>query len=299
MTSPAWHILDIPEVTRQLGTRLEGLTDQEVADRLAQHGRNEIIRRKPISPWRLLLKQFANYFIFVLLFAAILAFSVSFLPGESGRRLTAYFILGIIILSVALSFFEEYRAQKELEALDRLLVFKTTVLRAGKHQHIDAAEVVPGDILILTHGQKVPADARLIEAHSLRTDESALTGESVGVDKSPEPVAPRAALAERTSMVYASTYITHGTGLAVAVSTGMATEVGQIAGSLETDGRTPHPLPGGSAENGAPDDRHRGQPGGASWRLSCSSSCTNRRSTWPSTRSAWRLPPSPRACRSC
>ena len=242
MTSPVWHTLDISDVLARLGTRLEGLTEKEVADRLAHSGRNEIVRRKPINPWRLLLKQFVNYFIFVLLFAAILAFVVSYLPGESGRRLTAYFILGIIVLSVALSFFEEYRAQKELEALDRLLVFKTTVLRAGTSRQIDAAEVVPGDILVLTHGQKVPADARLIEAHSLRTDESALTGESVGVDKSPEPVAPDAALAERTSMVYASTYITHGTGQAVAVSTGMATEVGQIAGTLGEMAERPTPF---------------------------------------------------------
>src|SRR5271157_5140297 len=156
MAAPAWHHLDVSEVYEQLGSRPEGLTDKEVADHLARSGRNEILRRKPISPWRLLLKQFVNYFIFVLLFAAILAFAVSFLPGESGRRLTAYFILGIIVLSVALSFFEEYRAQKELEALDRLLVFKTTVLRNGTHQHIDATEVVPGDILLLKQGQKVP-----------------------------------------------------------------------------------------------------------------------------------------------
>ncbi len=242
MASPDWHTLDIPDVIRQLGTCPEGLTDQEAAERVAQHGRNEIIRRKPISHWRLLLKQFANYFIFVLFFAAILAFSVSFLPGESGRRLTAYFILGIIVLSMALSFFEEYRSQKELEALDKLLVFKATVLRAGKPQHIEAAEVVPGDILVLSYGQKVPADARLIEVNSLRTDESALTGESVGVDKAPEPVAGGAALAERTSMVYASTYITHGSGLAVAVLTGMATEVGQIASSLEQMAERPTPF---------------------------------------------------------
>ena len=242
MAAPAWHHLDVSEVYEQLGSRPEGLTDKEVADHLARSGRNEILRRKPISPWRLLLKQFVNYFIFVLLFAAILAFAVSFLPGESGRRLTAYFILGIIVLSVALSFFEEYRAQKELEALDRLLVFKTTVLRNGTHQHIDATEVVPGDILLLKQGQKVPADARLIEVHSLRTDESALTGESMGVDKSPEPVARDAALAERTSMVYASTYITHGTGLAVAFSTGMATEVGQIAASLVQMAERPTPF---------------------------------------------------------
>jgi Ca2+-transporting ATPase len=242
MTTPSWHTLGVTETLDQLGTRSEGLTDEEATGRLAQHGRNEILRHKPISPARLLLKQFANYFIFVLLFAAALAFGVSYLPGESGRRLTSYFILGIIVLSVALNFFEELRAQKELEALDRLLVFKTTVLRGGASRQIDTAEVVPGDILILTHGQKVPADARLLEAHSLRTDESALTGESVGVDKSPEPVATEAALAERTSMVYASTYITHGTGRAVAVSTGMTTEVGQIAGTLGSMAERPTPF---------------------------------------------------------
>ena len=242
MTKPAWHNLGIPVTYQQIGAHPEGLTDAEVSEHLAQSGWNEITRRKPVSPWKLLFKQFVDYFILVLLFAAILAFAVSFLPGESGRRLTAYFILGIIVLSVALNFFEEYRAQKELEALDRLLVFKTTVLRTGIPQQIDAADVVPGDILILAHGQKVPADARLVEAHSLRTDESALTGESVGVDKSPEPVAAAAPLAERTSMVYASTYITHGTGLAVAVSTGMNTEVGQIAGSLGQMTERPTPF---------------------------------------------------------
>jgi Ca2+-transporting ATPase len=242
MTTPAWHHLGIPDIYRQLGARPEGLADTEASERRAHTGRNEIVRRKPVSPLRLLIKQFANYFILVLLFAAILAFAVSFLPGESGRRLTAYFILGIIVLSVALNFFEEYRAQKELEALDRLLVFKTTVLRAGTSQQIDAAEVVPGDILVLTHGQKVPADARLIEVHSLRTDESALTGESVGVDKSPEPIAEDAPLAERTCMVYASTYITHGTGLAVAVSTGMSTEVGRIAETLGQMAERPTPF---------------------------------------------------------
>ncbi len=242
MKPPVWHLLEIIDVIAKLGTRPEGLTETEAAERIAQYGRNEIIRRKPIRPWQLLLKQFANYFIFVLLFAAILAFAVSYLPGESGRRLTGFFILGIIVLSVALSFFEEYRAQKELEALDKLLVFKTSVLRAGRIQKIEAAEVVPGDILVLSHGQKIPADARLMEAHSLRTDESALTGESVGVDKSPKPVAAEAVLAERTDMVYASTYITHGSGLAVAVSTGMITEVGQIAETLGLMTERPTPF---------------------------------------------------------
>jgi Ca2+-transporting ATPase len=242
MGTTEWHNLDVAEIYLQLGTRAEGLSNQQVSDHQAHFGHNEILRHKPNNPWLLFLKQFLNYFIFVLLFAAILAFIISFLPGESGRRLTAYFILGIILLSVALSFFEEYRAQKELEALDKLLVFKTSVLRSGSIQKIDSAEVVPGDILILEHGQKVPADARLIEAHSLRTDESALTGESVGVDKSPEAVEEKSGLSERTDMVYASTYITHGAGKAVAVSTGMNTEVGQIAQTLGEMTERPTPF---------------------------------------------------------
>ena len=242
METPVWHNLGLPETYQQLESRPEGLTEAEVSERLVRHGRNEIIRRKPVSPWRLFFKQFANYFILVLLFAVVLAFAVSFLPGENGRRLTGWFILGIIVLSVALSFFEEYRSQKELEALDRLLVFKTTVLRAGASRKIDSAEVVPGDILLLSQGQKVPADARLVEVFSLRTDESPLTGESVGVDKSPEPVAPNAPLAERTSMVFASTYVTHGTGKSVAVRTGMTTEVGQIAGVLGQMAERPTPF---------------------------------------------------------
>ena len=218
------------------------MTSAEANERLARFGRNEITRRKPVSPVRLFLKQFANFFVVVLLFAAALAYAVSFLPGESGRRLTAFFILGIIALSVILSFFEEYRAQKELEALDKLLVFKAAVIRDGIRRQVNADEVVPGDVLVLSHGNKVPADARLMEAHSLRADESALTGESVGVDKSPEPVASDAPLAERTSMVFASTYITHGTGTAVAVRTGMTTEVGQIAATLEQMAERPTPF---------------------------------------------------------
>ncbi len=242
MDTYPWHSLGIPETLERIQSRPDGLTEDEIAVRLERYGGNEIARRKPVPAGRLLLKQFANYFILVLLFAAGLAFAVSFLPGESGRRLTGYFILGIIFLSVVLGFFEEYRAQKELEALDRLLVFKTTVVRGGVRQRIEAAGVVPGDILVLSYGQKVPADARLIEAHGLRTDESALTGESLGADKSPQAVPAETPLAERSSMVYGSTYVTHGSGLAAAVATGMDTEVGKIASTLERMSERPTPF---------------------------------------------------------
>jgi P-type Ca2+ transporter type 2C len=237
-----WHSLAAEAVLRELDVQTDGLTSAEAAARLARAGRNEIARRKPVSPLRLLLKQFANFFVLVLLFASGLAYAVSFLPGQADRRLTAFFILGIIAISVLLGFFEEYRAQKTLEALDRLLVFKALVRRGGSRHEVDAAEVVPGDILVLAQGQKVPADARVIEAYSLRADESALTGESVAVDKSPQVVARDAVLAERTSMVFASTYLTHGTGLAVVVRTGMTTEVGRIAGTLQLLTERPTPF---------------------------------------------------------
>ncbi len=240
--SAAWHHLSAQDALERLETRPEGLTSAEAGERLARLGRNEIARRKPVSPLGLLARQFANFFVLVLLFAAALAYAVSFMPGEAGRRLTAFFILGIVALSVGLSFFQEYRAQRELEALDRLLVFKATVIRDGAHRQIDAAGTVPGDILVLSHGQKVPADARVIESHGLRADESALTGESVGADKSPEPVALDAPLAERSSMVFGSTFITHGSGLAVAVRTGMQTEVGRIAATLEQMAERPTPF---------------------------------------------------------
>src|SRR4030042_5619791 len=151
MTS--WHNQSILQAFEKLDSRPEGLTQTEAADRLKRWGANQLQPRKPISPIKLFLKQFANYFILVLLFAAGLAYGVSFMPGQAERRLTAYFILVIILLSVLLSFFEEYRSQRELEALGRLLVFHTTVLRDGIRQEIEAAQGVPGDVLVLSQGQ--------------------------------------------------------------------------------------------------------------------------------------------------
>ncbi len=230
MTS--WHNQSILQAFEKLDSRPGGLTQTEAADRLKRWGGNQLRPHKPISLVKLFFKQFANYFILVLLFAAGLAYGVSFMPGQSERRLTAYFILIIILLSVLLSFFEEYRSQRELEALGTLLVFHTTVLREGTRQEIEAGQVVPGDVLVLSQGQKVPADGRVIEAHSLRVDESTLTGESLGVDKDIQPVMLETPLADRSDMVFGSTFITHGSGLAVVVSTGTQSEVGQIANQL-------------------------------------------------------------------
>lgn len=227
-----WHSLTVEQAFKQLESRPKGLAENEAEERLKRYGRNQLQRRKKVSPLRLFIKQFANYFILVLIFATGLAFAVSYLPGQSDRKLTAYFILVIILISVLLSFFEEYRSQRELESLDKLLKFHTSVIRDGSRREIEAEQVVPGDVLVLLQGQKIPADARIIRAHSLRADESTLTGESLGVDKGENPVVTETVLAERTNMVYGSTYITHGSGLALVVSTGSSTEVGKIATEL-------------------------------------------------------------------
>jgi Ca2+-transporting ATPase len=237
----AWHNLSVAVVLKQLDSKPDGLTETDATARLDRWGNNLLKPRKSISPFKIFIRQFASYFILVLLFAAGLAYGVSYMPGQAERRLTAYFILVIIFLSVLLSFFEEYRSHRELESLSRLLVFRTTVLRDRVRREIEASQVVPGDVMVLSQGQKVPADGRVIEAHSLRADESALTGESLGVDKATDILALDTPLAERSNMVYGSTFITHGNGLALVVNTGSNTEVGQIAVTLGS--MSEHPTP--------------------------------------------------------
>jgi P-type Ca2+ transporter type 2C len=240
MTS--WHNLSVEQVFLQLDSCSDGLTEIQAVDRFKRWGSNQLQMRKPTPAYKLFFKQFANYFILVLLFAAGLAYAVSYLPGEADRKLTAYYILVIILVSVFLGFFEEYRSQRELEAVSKLLLFNTMVLREGVRKEIDAVLVVPGDFLVLSPGQKVPADARLIEAHSLRADESTLTGESLGVDKAVAPLPIETPLSERSCIVFASTFITRSTGLALVVNTGSASQVGQIASALEEMSERPTPF---------------------------------------------------------
>jgi Ca2+-transporting ATPase len=231
-----WHNLSIGDVFKRLETSEKGLSTEEARKRLSATGSNIILHRKPVSPLRIFLRQFASFFVLALIFAAVLALAVSFLPGESSRRLTSFFILGIVLLTVLLSFYEEYRAQKEVESLKDLLETQAIAIRDGTRRKIPARELVGGDVLVLTHGQKVPADARLIESTGLRADESTLTGESIPVDKSTVPVPRDAPLAEQSCLVFSATFLTNGSGLAVVVETGVHTQIGKIASTL---GRMP------------------------------------------------------------
>ena len=173
-----WHSLETTQTLKELGTDSErGLTENEVARRLERYGHNELREEeRRISPFIIFINQFKNILIAILLVAAVLSAVVGELTG-------AVLILVIVIFCAVLGFTQEYRAERALEALKKMLSPTITVLREGREQEIPSKELVPGDMLLLEAGDKIPADARLVESHSLMCDEASLTGESVPVGR--------------------------------------------------------------------------------------------------------------------
>jgi Ca2+-transporting ATPase len=211
-----------------------GLSEAEAARRLATFGPNELPAEATTPAWKVLLSQFANVLIVILLIA--IAFSVVL-----GHTVEAIVIGAIALFSVALGFVQEFRAERALDALRRLASPDATVVRENQERDIPAREVVPGDVMVLSTGDIVPADGRLVEAANLRVDEAALTGESSPVSKHTESLPEGIALGDRKNMVFASTAVTVGRGRAIGVATGAGTEVGRIGALLRTveTSRTP------------------------------------------------------------
>ncbi|HEY0711272.1 MAG TPA: cation-translocating P-type ATPase, partial [Polyangia bacterium] len=211
-----------------------GLDETSVRERLARFGPNEIRRGNATPPWRILLAQFASPLIWLLLAACL----VSALLGEIAD---AAAIGVIVVINAIVGFLQEYRAERALLALRAMTAPRARVLRSGRQQVVPAAEIVPGDILLLEAGDVVAADAHLLEGHSLTTSEAALTGESTPVEKRTEPAPATASLAERHDTVFLGTAVATGTGVAEVTATGMGTELGKIAHLLETaqDSTTP------------------------------------------------------------
>jgi len=234
--SEAWHSISEEELFKRLKTSSKGLTQKEAEERLRKYGYNEIAEKKRRTALQMLLNQFKDIFILLLIFASIFSIAVGYYeslesPGTSFLEAytDAITILVIVVLCVIAGFVQEYRAEKALEALKRLAAPKARVIREGKITVIPAREVVPGDILALEAGDSVPADARLIEAIELRANEAVLTGESTPVDKQVGIVDASAPVSERRNMVFSATHIVYGRGKAVVVATGMNTEFGKIA----------------------------------------------------------------------
>ncbi len=230
-----WHTLPVETVLSHLQSTPTGLSSAEAARRLAQYGPNELQAAHRISPWAILLQQFKNVLIIILLIAVGLS-------AILGHGIEAIAITVIVLFAVGLGFIQEYRAERAIEALRQMAAPTATVFRDGDDVELPARDLVPGDVILLQAGDRVPADARLMEAINLQVDEAALTGESLPVEKHIAPLADsRLSVGDRRNMVYAGTVVTYGRGRAVVVATGMQTEFGQIAQMLQTIeiGKTP------------------------------------------------------------
>ena len=228
-SAPAWHTLEVEEVARRLRTSATGgVGGADAARLLLEHGPNELAATRGVPAWRLLLEQLKNVLILILLAAVALS-------AVLGHAAEAVVVTVIVLFAVVLGFVQEYRAERAIEALRELAAPTATVVRDGEEREVAAREVVPGDLVVLAAGDKVPADARLTEAVNLQVDEAALTGESMPVEKATTAlVAEEIAVGDRTNSVFAGTNVTYGRGRALVVATGMATEFGRIADLLQS-----------------------------------------------------------------
>ena len=217
-----YYSLNIKEVLKSLKTSEEGLTDNEARERLEKYGTNEIERRKSITPFKIFVRQFTS-FIVIILFAAIL---ISLLIGE---KLDAVVISIILILNGVFGFIQEYRADKAIESLRKLTALKAKVIRDAREIEVDSRELVPGDIILLETGSKVPADARLLQIAALQIDEASLTGESTPSKKITEPIKRGTSVNDQENIVFMGTIVTKGHARAVITEIGMGTEIGKIA----------------------------------------------------------------------
>lgn len=237
MNQSHWHTLSVDETLRRLeSSSHRGLTAAEVTVRRARYGANTLNEATARSPWRMLLAQFSDFMILVLITAAI----VSGLVGDVQDTIA---IIVIIILNAIIGFVQEYRAERAMVALKQMAEASARVIRDGQVMSVNASELVPGDVILLEAGNVVPADCRLIEAAQFNIDESALTGESVAVEKQIHPLTLiDAPLGDKTCLAYKGTIVTYGRGRGLVVATGMKSELGRIAALLSKDDDPKTPL---------------------------------------------------------
>jgi Ca2+-transporting ATPase len=232
-----WHLREAHELIQAHEVDpAQGLQDHQIAQRTLEFGANTLPTADTRSLWQLVLEQFSDFMILVLIAAAIIS-------GAIGDLVDTLVILLIVLLNAAIGLVQSWRADQALAALQRLSAAQATVLRSGQVQQVAAHVLVPGDIVLLEAGNQVPADLRLIKAAQLKVDESALTGESVTVDKHTEVLEGTAhALGDRLNMAFKGTTATHGRGRGLVVATGQATELGKVAGLLNQSEQRSTPL---------------------------------------------------------
>ncbi len=230
-----WHTKTIEQAFESLNSHPTGISQTESADRAVTYGPNEIQAARRISAWNILVEQFKNVLILILLGATAISLFL-------GHGIESVVIAVIVLFAVLLGFIQEYRAERAIEALRQMAAPTAKVLRDGREVPIPARDVVPGDVVILHTGDRIPADGRIIESVNLQAEEAALTGESMPIEKHSEPIPTRdLPVGDRRNMVYAGTAVTYGRGKVLVVATGMQTEFGKIAQLLQTveTGKTP------------------------------------------------------------
>jgi Ca2+-transporting ATPase len=221
-----YHNLESGEVISSFESSRSGLSSTEAKGRLEKYGPNELTKKKGVSAWMLFLEQFKSILIIILLFAIVLSAAI-------GEPVDAIIIGVIVIFACGLGFIQEYRAEKAMEALKKMAAPTASILRDGNEQVVPARELVPGDVIVIRTGDRMPADARLIEAINLKTNEASLTGESVPIEKITTPLQGDINIGDKRNMVFMGTAAVYGRGTAIVTATGMATEFGQIAGMLQ------------------------------------------------------------------
>jgi Ca2+-transporting ATPase len=235
-----WHSTEIDGVLSALETSREGISNEEVAKRLQEYGPNELKEEAKKQWYHLLWEQFTSILVIVLVISAAVSGYIAIQEGEPMTDM--YVIMVIVVMNGILGFVQEYRAEKAVEALKAMVSPTVLVMRSGKEESIDSKDLVPGDIILLEAGSRVPADSRLLEAANLEVDEAALTGESRAASKRLAPVSPDAGIGDQKNMVFMGTVVTNGRAVAVVTETGMSSQFGKIAGMVMSIDVEPPPL---------------------------------------------------------
>jgi Ca2+-transporting ATPase len=210
-----------------------GLSGAEARARLERFGRNELTAEEPVPAWRKFLGQFHDVLVILLLIATLISAGLWLYERESDLPYEAIAIFSVVLLNAIMGYIQQSRAEEAVAALRNMSAAHAKVVRDGERRSIAAAEVVPGDVILIEEGDTVPADARLIQSTALQTAEAALTGESLPVSKDIDPINEEVGHGDRYNMVFSGTAATYGHGKAVVVTTGMQTEMGRIAGMLK------------------------------------------------------------------
>jgi len=221
-----YHSIRYNETIERLNSNNDGLSSDDAQERLDKFGKNKIEEKGKQSIFKLIIKQFKDFLVLILIIAAIISYL-------TGHMVDVYVIIGVIIVNAAIGFIQEYRAEKSMESLKKLIKQNAQVIRDNEKEIIEAANLVPGDIIFLKEGQSVPADARIIEQKNFHAEESSLTGESMPVDKQTEALDKKTGLPDRTNMIYKGTHVARGTCKAIVTATAHFTEIGKIAESLK------------------------------------------------------------------